>query len=197
MKVILIATLLTLVSCSSTKSMLEPGEKVIFRIDELSSRPSWLKESEPFKIEDGKVVSLGQATIPGADVVEAAYRIAENNAKASISGAIEQRLDFVFQNAVEGTSIDTQAAKYIGAEASKITTSSLKLKNRYWEKVASTNENGKTSLTYKVFATVEMNEADFKQAILEAIRKSQGKGGISKEFAAKVDQHWDKFTKEQ
>lgn len=197
MKTILIALLLTLVSCSSSKQIAEPSEKVISRIDELSSRPSWLKESEPFKIEDGKVVSLGQTTIPGDNRVEAAYRIAENNAKASISGAIEQRLDFIFQNAEEGTSMDATQAKFIGAEASKITTSSLKLKNRFWEKVATTNENGRTSLTYKVFTTVEMNENDFKQAILEAIRKAQGKGGISKEFAAKVDQHWDKFTKEQ
>lgn len=197
MKVILIMMSLLIVSCSSNKLLPEPSENVISRIDQLSSRPEWLKESEPFIIDNGKVISLGQTTIPGDNRVEAAYRISENNAKASISSAIEQRLDFVFQNAEEGTSIDATQAKYIGAEASKITTSALKLKNRYWEKVATTNENGKIALTFRVFASVEMNESDFKQAILEAIRKSQGKGGLSKDFAEKVNQHWDKFTKEQ
>ena len=39
-----------------------------------------------------------------------------------------------------------------------------------------------------------MPETDFKRAILDAIRKQQGKGGLSKDFAQKVDQHWDKFV---
>lgn len=197
MKIILIAAFLTLLSCSSNKSLPEPSEKIISRIDEMSSRPEWLKESSPFKIENGKVTSLGQTNIPGDNRVDAAFRIAENNAKASISSAIEARLEFIFQNAEEGTGMDATQAKFIGSETSKITTSSLKLKNRYWEKVATVNENGKTSLAYRVFATVEMNEPEFKQAILEAIQKSQGKGGISKKFAEQVDKQWDKFTKEQ
>ena len=197
MKLSSLIMLLVLVSCSS-KTVTQnniPTESVIQRIDELSSRPSWLTESEPFKIESGKVLSLGQTTIPADHRVDAAYRIAENNAKASISSAIEQRLDFIFQNAEEGTSMDSTQARFIGAEASKITTSSLKLKNRYWEKVYSVDENGKAKTTYKVFATVAMEEPEFKQAIMEAIRKAQGKGGLSKDFAEKVDNHWDKFSK--
>jgi hypothetical protein len=189
--------LIVLVSCSSKTGHKNniPTESVIQRIDELSSRPSWLTESEPFKIEDGKVISLGQTTIPLDHRVDAAYRIAENNAKSSISAAIEQRLDFIFQNAEEGTAMDSTQARFIGAEASKITTSSLKLKNRYWEKVYSVDENGKAKTIYKVFATVSMDESDFKNAIMEAIRKSQGKGDLSKDFSEKVEKHWEQFSK--
>ncbi len=169
-------------------------ERVLSRIDELSSRPSWVKESEPFRIEGGKVQSMGMTSIPADDRVEAAFRIAENNGKAAIAGAIEQRLDFVFQNAEEGTGMGSTQARYIGAEASKLTTSSLRPSKRYWEKIATTQENGQVTVKYRVFALVEMPENDFKTAIFDAIRRSLGKAGISAEFAEKVDSHWDQFV---
>lgn len=169
-------------------------ERVLSRIDELSSRPNWVKESEPFRIEGGKVQSMGMTSIPADDRVEAAFRIAENNGKAAVAGAIEQRLDFVFQNAEEGTSMGSTQARYVGAEASKLTTSSLRPSKRYWEKVATTQENGQVTVKYRVFALVEMPENDFKSAIFDAIRRSQGKAGISAEFAEKVDKHWDQFV---
>jgi hypothetical protein len=198
MKLLPLLILLAIASCSSRtddkKKLSEPTENVISRIDGLSSRPNWLTESEPFKVENGSVVSLGQTTIPANHRVEAAFRIAENNAKSSISSAIEQRLDFIFQNAEEGTAMDSTQARFIGAEASKMTTSDLRLKNRYWEKVYSIDENGQTATTYKVFATVSMSEPEFKRAVMEAIRKAQGKGGLSSDFAGKVDQHWNQFT---
>jgi hypothetical protein len=39
-----------------------------------------------------------------------------------------------------------------------------------------------------------MPEADFKKAIMAAVRKAEGKKGLSKNFAEKVDKHWDQFT---
>src|SRR5581483_6442033 len=99
---VLSAAMLAVVGCSSATKMPTPEtaeDKVLSRIDDLSHRPDWLKESETFKIKDGMVYSLGSTTIPGDHRVEAAYRIAENNAKAAIAAAIEQRLNFIFQNA--------------------------------------------------------------------------------------------------
>ncbi len=55
-------------------------------------------------------------------------------------------------------------------------------------------ENGQSVLRYRVFALVEMPEQDFKSAVVDAIRRSQGKGGISQDFAKKVDAHWDQFV---
>lgn len=169
-------------------------EKIISRIDDLSSRPSWLQEQTPFRIEGGKVLSMGSTVIPADHNLSAAYRIAENNSKALISHSIEQRLDFVFQNAEEGTSLGANQAQYIGAEASKLTTNSLRPSKRYWEKVAIVGQGGETTVQYRVFALSELPEEDFKKAILDSIRKNQGKQGISTEFAKKVDKHWDNFV---
>jgi hypothetical protein len=176
-----------------TDSELE--EKVISRIDELNARPSWFKESDVFKIADGNVISLGASVIPGDHRVDAAIRIAQSNAKAGICSAIEQRLDYVFQNAQEGTAIDSNQVRFIGAEACKMTTSSIRNGKIYWEKVASRRDSGERFSQYKVFATVQMTESDLKLAILEVINKSAGKGGLSKDFAKKLEQHWDQFTK--
>jgi hypothetical protein len=188
------------VGCASTvknpiKPELDP-DKVISRIDDQSARPSWLKESEPFRVADGKVFSLGSTTIPGDQRVEAAIRVAENNAKSGVASAIEQKLEFIFQNAEEGAEMGADQARYIGAEASSLITSSIRPDQRYWEKVATTQDSGERVTRYKVFALVSMPEADFKKAILNATRKAEGKKGLSKGFAEKVEKHWDKFTSE-
>ena len=190
----------TFVGCASAvknpiRSEVDP-DKIISRIDDQSSRPSWLKESEPFRIVDGKVYSLGSTTIPGDQRVEAAFRVAENNAKAGLATAIEQKLEFIFQNAEEGAELGADQARYIGAEASSLITSSIRPDQRYWEKVATTQDSGERVTRFKVFALVSMPEADFKKAILNATRKAEGKKGLSKDFATKVDKHWDKFTSE-
>lgn len=182
--------------CSSApKSAPElQSDKVVSRIDDLSSRPEWLKESEPFRIVDGKVLSMGSTTLPGDQRVEAAFRVAENNAKAGIATAIEQKLEFIFQNAEEGAEMGADQARYIGAEAASLVTSSIRSDKRYWEKIATTQDSGERVTRYKVFTVVSMPEADFKKAILNATRKAEGKKGLSKNFAEKVDKHWDQFT---
>lgn len=187
-------------ACSSTPKNPSPEntpDKVVSRINDVSGRPNWLNEEKPFEIKEGSVMSLGQTTIPGDNRVEAAYAIADNNAKGAICSAIESRLDFVFQNAEEGTTIDSTQARRIGAEACKITTSSIRPGSRYWEKVAMTSDSGERVTRYKVFATVTMSEADFKRAVINAIRKQEGKGGLSQDFSKKVDEHWDNFVKGQ
>lgn len=192
------ALVLATIGCSSApKSSTSENtpDKVVSRINDMSSRPSWLHEEKPFDIQDGAVVSLGQTTIPGSDRVEAAYSISDNNAKGAICSAIESRLEVIFQNAEEGTSIDSTQARRIGAEACKITTSAIRPGNRYWEKVAMTSDSGERITRYKVFSTVTMPETDFKRAVLAAVRKQEGKGGLSQDFAKKVDAHWDSFTK--
>lgn len=200
--VLLIACVVSLAGCASTNNSKTRSaenaetqpDKVLSRINDLSSRPGWLNEEKPFDIAKGKVISLGQTSIPGSDRVEAAYLIAENNAKGAICSTIESRLEFIFQNAEEGTAIDSNQVRRIGSEACKLTASSIHIGNRYWEKVAMTTDSGERITRIKVFATVEMPEADFKRAILNSVRKQEGKSGISKGFAQKVDEQWDKFV---
>lgn len=171
-------------------------EKVLSRIDGMSARPSWLNESEPFRIENGKVYSLGRTTIPGDHRVEAGFRIADNNGKASVATAIEQKLEFVFQNAEEGTSMDSNQARYIGSEAAHLSASSIRLGHHYWEKLIVIGENGQPQTQYRVFSEIVMPESDFKAAIIDAARKAQGKLGLSADFAQKVDKQWNKLVEE-
>lgn len=193
-----IATLFTLTllgACSSSPPSPENQEdKVLSRANDLKERPSWIDETEPFKVENAQVNSLGMHAIPGDHRVDAAYRIAEINAKAAIASQIESKLSFVFQNAEEGTSGDASQARFIGAEASEILTSSIRPGRKYWEKVATTTDSGTRITKYKVFVTVTMAESDLKDAIRRAIAKREGGGQLSANFAKKVDDHWDKFV---
>jgi hypothetical protein len=187
-------------ACSTSNLKLSPENKkdvVLSRIDNLEERPGWLKESQPFIIKNGKVISLGSTTIPSDHRVSAAYRIAQNNAKAGIATAIEQRLSFIFQNAEEGTEIDSSQVRYISGEASNIVSSSIRPGHQYWEKIATTTDDGERVTQYKIFSTVVMPEKFFKGAIKEAIRNSKVTRGISSDFSDKVDQHWDKFVNEK
>ena len=162
----------------------------------MSSRPDWLKESEVFKIQNGMVYSLGSTSMPVSGGVNenALFRIAENNAKAGLSSAIESKLSFVFQNAEEGTGIDTTQAKFIGAEASNLMASSLRTEKRYWERYQTHLDSGEKKVMIKVFSLVQMPEVDFKKAIIESINKRNGKGGLSAKFSDQVDKEWDKFV---
>jgi hypothetical protein len=42
-----------------------------------------------------------------------------------------------------------------------------------------------------------MPESDFKQAVMDAIKKARGQGGLSADFAKKVNNHWDQFVGQQ
>ncbi len=201
MKKLSLYALIFLSACGSPQIKDQAGQVIqpdiiLSRIDQMSSRPDWLKESEVFKIDGGVVYSLGSATMPVKDGVNenALFRIAENNAKVGISSSVENKLSVIFQNAEEGTGLDTTQAKFIGAETSNLVTSSLRTGKRYWEKFQTHTESGEKKIMIKVFALVQMPEQDFKKAILDSINKRQGKAGLSAKFSDQVNKHWDKFT---
>lgn len=199
-RILLIASVIGLSGCSSApkyaqnKPETQP-DVVISRIDDMSERPPWLKEAAPFRIENGMVISMGIYTMPSDQRVESGFRIANNNAKAAISSAIEQKLSFILQNAEEGSSFDSSQVRYIGAEASEITSSTMRPMHQYWEKISTTLDSGERVTRYKIFAIVNMPEDEFKKAIYNAMNKGQGKGKISADFKEKVDKHWDEFRK--
>lgn len=174
-KYILISFGMLLSSCSSTEKhivndVVIEKDIVLARMNDASERPDWLDESTPMYVKDGYIYALGNTTLDGEARVEAGYRIAENNAKAVLSSSIEQKLDFVFQNAEEGTDLTSTQAKFIGGEFSNLTANSLLPNKRYWEKVAMSKSSGQKTIIYKIFATVKMKESDFKTAVLESIK---------------------------
>jgi hypothetical protein len=194
----LVGSGLALAGCADTPLNRESPElapeRVISRIDDFEERPEWLLESEPFTFDADRVVSLGGTEIPADHRIDAAYRIAENNAGASLAGAIEKKLEYLFQNAEEGTGFNETQARFIGAEATRLVTSAMRPGKRYWEKIAFTTDGGRRLTKYRVFATMEMPQEEFKRAVLDAIRRASGKGGLSADFADKVNRQWERFA---
>ena len=185
------AAILALSACSSL-----PKDQVLARSDDLSSRPKWASEEKTFTIEKGTVYVLGMHEMPVAGKrLQTGIRVAENNAKGRLSGAIEQRLNFIFQNAEEGDEMGADQARFIGGETSKLVASSIRPDKNYWEKVYRViDADGNRDLIYRIFARIQMPEADFKKAIEEAIKRNAGKKGISEEFTKKVEAHWDQMS---
>lgn len=180
---------LSLVSCGSNKIK---KDKVVARIDNLKSRPKWIKESTPFYVKDGEMYMIGQTKLPARDAnISMGYRIAENNAKMAFSAMIEQRLSYIFQNAEEGLNINASQAKYVAGETSKVTVNSLMLSDRYWEQVVSTvDAEGARQMYYVIFARVKISEDEFKKTVNNALEKNKNKK-LSEKFKQQVDSHWD------
>lgn len=170
-------------------------EDVISRIDDLGSRPSWVTESEPFRVESGKVISIGMATVAADNAnLAAVYRISDSNGKASIAHVIEQKLEYLFQQGDQGTEIGANQVQFIATEGSKLVSSSLRPTRHYWEKIRQVQENGQVALRLRVFSAVEMPENDFRAALVDAAKHAQGKGGVTKDFAKKLDDRWNAFV---
>lgn len=172
------------------------SDKVIQRSDDLSSRPSWVKESTPLTKKGSDLYFLGQARIPAEKAnVTMGYRIAENNAKNSIAGAINQNLTYMFQNAEEGTSYDTNQVQFVSTESAKALMSKATVSDRYWEKVLSTvNAEEDKEMFYSIYTRVKISEADLKKAIDNTLNKNKG---ISEDLKKKATQQWDMMVKEQ
>ena len=186
---VLFFVMLSLVSCGFNRI---EKDKVVARIDNLKSRPKWIKESTPFYVKDGEMYMIGQTKLPAKDAnISMGYRIAENNAKMAFSSMIEQRLSYIFQNAEEGLDVNASQVKYVAGETSKITVNSLMLSDRYWEQVVSTvDAEGRKQMYYIIFARVRISEDEFKKTINNTLEKNKNKE-LSEKFKQQVDNHWD------
>ena len=195
-KTLLIIPTILLASCTSTITSSITDDKVISRSDSKSSRPSWIKEETPLTSDKNYLYFLGQAKLPAEKAnISMGYRIAENNAKNTIAGAINQNLTYIFQNAEEGITIDTNQIQFVSTESAKAVMSMALPSERYWEKVLSTvDANGNKEMFYSVFVRVKMKESDLKKAIDRTLNENKG---ISADFKKKVDQQWDNMVKEQ
>ncbi len=195
-KKLFIVPAILLASCTSTITSSITDDKVISRSDSRSSRPSWIKEETPLTSDKNYLYFLGQAKLPAEKAnISMGYRIAENNAKNTIAGAINQNLTYIFQNAEEGITIDTNQIQFVSTESAKAVMSMALPSERYWEKVLSTiDANGNKEMFYSVFARIKMKESDLKKAIDRTLNENKG---ISDDFKKKVDQQWDNMVKEQ
>ena len=192
-KITLAMTIVALSACSS------PGVKNYHKDDVLStandtSQPDWADETKPFAIKDGKVLSVGVAWIRGDEIPAAGARVAANNARSNIAKAVENRMEFVFQQGSENFLMDSQTAKFIGSEVSRITSSSMREESTWWARVAQSQEDGSRTIRYKIFSLVTMPEADFKVAVQRALDGSNRERRISSEFKTQLSKQWDRFV---
>ena len=173
-------------------------DEVLARSDDFTSRPKWVREENTFTVEKDNVYILGFHEMPVVGKrLTTGYRIAENNAKAGFSSAIEQKLNFIFQNAEEGDEMGAEQTRFIGGETSKLTASAIRPDKRYWERVSRVvDADGRREVVYRIYVRLAMPEADFKKAIEEAIKRNSGKKGISEDFAKTVNANWDKMISE-
>lgn len=203
MKTILSLGLLSLLiaSCSSTPHALSPEhseDKILSTMND-ESKPGWVKdfEGEPFQVKDGKVVSLGIAELRGSDRLSAGFRVAESNAKRGVSSAIESKLAYYFQRSEENLDFDSQSSQYVGSETSRLTTSFIRPHKRYWEKYATTTDEGERITRYRVYVTVSLPESQFKTQVLQAMRKAENKKNLSAEFRKTVQANWRKLLEQE
>lgn len=189
--ILLLATVAVLGACSGSMQ-----DKVVARSDNRSSRPSWVKEEKPLTKKGSDLYFLGQARIPAEKAnISMGYRIAENDAKNSLAGAINQNLTYMFQNAEDGTTYDATQIQFVSTESAKAVMSQVTPNDHYWEKVISTvNAYGDQEMFYSVYARVKISEADLKKAIDRTLNQNKG---ISADLKKKAAQQWDLMVAEQ
>jgi hypothetical protein len=180
-------------ACSSTPPVKGYQDDETLSTVNNSRQPDWADETKPFVIKSGRVYSVGVTTLRGSDRPEAGGRIAENNARANFAKAIENRMEFVFQNSEENADTDSTQARYIGSEVSSLTSHSMTVEGHWWKRYAQSQEDGSRKIYYKVYSLVAMPENDLRKAIDAAINKV-GDKKLSQSFQAKVDAQWDRFV---
>ena len=190
-----LATVLSLSACASDALK----DVVLERSDELTSRPKWAKDENTLTVgKDKKVYMLGFHQMPATanTRLSTGYRIAENNAKTALAGAIEQRLNAFFQNAEEGTEVGPEQVRFIGTEATNLLANGIAPANRYWEKVSRVVDvnSGERDMVYRIYARISMDEARFNDAIKRAIEKNAGKKTISEDLKKRADAIADQVT---
>jgi hypothetical protein len=194
MKRVIFILPIILSACSSSPAIKGYEESKTLATVNGRSQPDWADETVPFKISNGKVYSVGVTTIKGDQRPEAGARIAENNARAIFAKTIENRMEFIFQNSEENSDVNSTQAKYIGSEASNLTSHSMTHEGMWWIRFAQSEEDGSRRIYYKIYSLVTMPEADLKKAVESAIQGSVAQHKLSESFQGQVNKQWNSFV---
>jgi hypothetical protein len=180
---------------AGTPSASATPEKVYTPVGKVVKRPAWIDPKNPFQLKGGEVHALGTTVTPPGAGVDEGYIIASNSAKDVICKAVQYRLDFIFQDSEEGSSVDHKQIREIGMD---ICTSLPKVTHsgqKYWEKVMTTASNGDRVVVYRVFVTDVIPEKKFKSLVAGTIKMQEGKGDIPKGYAREFRKRWAAFLK--
>lgn len=185
--------MLLLAACASTGVVNYQKDQVLSTSNN-EDQPDWANENVPFQIKDGKVYSVGVAYIGGNEVPSAGARISANNAKANIARAVENRMEFIFQQGAESASFDSQVAKFIGSEVSNLTASNLREEGHWWLRYATSEQSGERAIRYRIYSLVTMTEIEFKAAMFKAMNKATAQNKVTPEFRDQLARQWNRFV---
>lgn len=156
-------------------------------------RPAWVRAGVTFGSEDGRVFALGKTTtMPGVKTDEG-YIIASNHAREVACKAIEHRIDFIFQNSEEGSTVEPKQLKEFTMELCTWFSTQSERAKRYWEKVLTTASNGDRVQVYHIFVTEAVSEDSFRKKVIKLIKSAEGKNGVEKGSAKSVQSRWQQF----
>jgi hypothetical protein len=183
---IIMSALLALAACGGGMR-----DQVIARSDELSSRPSWVRDDDPIMVKGGDMYVSGLTTIRSdrANVAQG-YRMAENSAKTVLANAVKTDIQANLVNAEEGVEGDQFRTEFVGLEKSELSISGLQPANRYWEKVLVADSDGTKATEYRIYVRMKIKETDFKKQMDAFLNKQKG---LSANFAKRVDKQVDNF----
>ena len=198
-KIIFLSTAFISLLCSCSSNPVVNGQK--FEKDQILSTagdkdiPEWasIGETQPFRVDHGKVYSVGITQIRGDERPEAAARVATNNAYSNVSRHIENKTEFILQNSEENFGYDSASAKFIGSEVSSITSHEFSNDGIWWKRYAITQTDGTRTILYKVYSLVTLPETSLKAAVHKAIEGNHDKK-LSQNFQKQVDRQWNRFV---
>ncbi len=163
-----------LMSCSSAPKTTEyEVDKVVARMDDMSARPSWAKESKFVFNEDNSWVILGVVEVPGDSRVQAAFKMSDANARGNLSQKIETSILKIVETSDTGLGLEDQSLKSLIREISQTSLKNVDIDDRYWEKVARTTSSGERILVMKVFSKLKISKFDFIKTTAAQVEKSK------------------------
>lgn len=186
--------ILSAISCSSN-SKDKHKDIIIARIDDLTERPSWFKESEDTELRGEEIIFWGRSTLKNNERLEIGYKIAELNAKSRIANFVSEKVKAISQSADEVNTQDQSIFRSIITQKSKVKLSEIRSGKKYWEKVETSDPRGERGLEYRVFQSVIIKKNDLAKLVKEALLEGQGK--FSEGFREKVEQEFNHMVNEE
>ncbi len=185
---------LTITACSSTtKSVVDLshiGETEVLQ----EHGDNDLKDALPYEADGNLVTATSMISIPGENRLESGIKMAQMQAKSTLAHTIESSLNSFSQYSAETSSADSVQMRELIGDTAKVVANEFKLGKVYYEKQKIISDSGIPVTKWKIWAQVYTDEANYKKLVMDAIRKRQGRGQFTAEFAKVVDKNFSQMV---
>lgn len=167
-----------------------PTEIIISHTPNINEPPKWI--SEELGKQNSKYFIIGFVEEHGEDVrASAVERMAERDALAKLSEAIESRISSMTETFEMDKKINSKSALRL---VSKNILRGSTITKKYWQRVQLSDERTIT----RAWAQLTIDESRFKKLMIEALEHSHSKGNengkYEKEFFEKAERVWDELN---